>query len=248
MRLREKIAMITGAGSGIGEACALRFAQEGAIVVCAGKQLAGESETADAIRAAGGAAEAFELDVSDEQAVLRVLDETIQRHGRLDILVNNAGIGGGSWDQTIAVNLSGVYYGTLHAAARMAERGGGSIVNVASILGLVGAGKSPGIPELDPAAYVASKHGILGLTKSFAISYARHGVRVNALCPGYIETPMIEGMLANPETRGALEALHPIGRLGRSDEVASAALFLASDDSSFVTGASLPVDGGYTAQ
>jgi NAD(P)-dependent dehydrogenase (short-subunit alcohol dehydrogenase family) len=130
----------------------------------------------------------------------------------------------------------------------MAERGGGSIVNVASILGLVGTGKFPDIPDLDPAAYVASKHGILGLTKSFAISCAKQGVRVNALCPGYIETPMIEGLVADPEIRAALEALHPIGRLGRPDEVAAAALFLASDESSFVTGTSLAVDGGYTAQ
>jgi NAD(P)-dependent dehydrogenase (short-subunit alcohol dehydrogenase family) len=248
MRLEGKVAVITGAGSGIGRACALRFAREGATVICAGKHLADEAETAAGIRSAGGTADARAVDVSDEQAVSEVLDETLRLYGRLDILVNNAGIGAGSWDATIAVNLSGVYYGTMHGAGLMAERGGGSIVNVSSILGLVGTGRLPDFPELDPSAYVASKHGILGLTKAFALSYARLGVRVNALCPGYIETPMIAGLVSNPEIRGALEALHPLGRLGQADEVAAAALFLASDDASFVTGTALAVDGGYTAQ
>ncbi len=248
MRLERKVAVVTGAGSGIGRAAALLFAREGATVVCAGLQAADEEETAALIRAAGGSAEALQLDVTDEQAVATVLERTVERYGSLDVLMNNAGIGPGPWDKTIAVNLSGVYYGLRHGAARMAEQGGGSIVNVSSILGLVGAGQSPDSPGRDPAGYVASKHGIVGLTRAFAISYGRKNVRVNCICPGYIETPMTTAALENPAARAGIEGLHPIGRVGRPEEVAQAALFLASDEASFVTGAALAVDGGYTAQ
>lgn len=248
MRLQNNVALVTGAGSGIGRACALRFAAEGAAVMCIGTHFEGEIETAKEIERAGGVAEARRVDVSDEDAVVRALDAALERFGRLDIVVNNAGVGGAPWDKTIAINLSGAYYGTLHAATRMAERGGGSIINVASVLGLVGTGAFPDFPDLDPTPYVASKHGILGVTKSFAISYASRGVRVNAICPGYIRTPMIEGLVGNLEMRQALEALHPIGRLGKPEEVAGAALFLASSDAAFVTGIALPVDGGYTAR
>lgn len=247
MRLPDKVALITGAGSGIGKACALRFAAEGAAVMCAGIHLEDERATAEEIRAAGGTARAVAVDVSREADILSGLYETFRHFGRLDIVVNNAGIGAAPWSRTIEVNLGGVYFGTLHGAERLAERGG-SIVNISSILGLVGAGRLPDLPEMDPAAYVASKHGIIGLTRSFALSYGPRRVRVNAICPGYIETPMIEALVSNPPMREALVALHPIGRLGRAEEVANAALFLASDDASFVTGSVLAVDGGYTAQ
>jgi NAD(P)-dependent dehydrogenase (short-subunit alcohol dehydrogenase family) len=247
MRLEGKVAVVTGAGSGIGEAIAMRFAEEGATVVCAGLHLARVEDTAEQIRNVGGIGLAMPLDVSSEDAVAAVLDEVQRRYGSLDVLVNNAGIGD-VWERTIAVNLSGVYYGTNHAARRMAEQGSGSIINVASILGLVAATPLADLPELDASPYVASKHGVIGLTKAFAISYARRGVRVNCICPGYIETPMIAPLLENPAIRQALEKLHPIGRLGRPEEVAAAALFLASDESSFVTGSALVVDGGYTAQ
>lgn len=244
-----KVALITGAASGIGRAAARLFAAAGAKVMCADIDLEGVRETADGI---GDAASATLLDVSDEAAVKKALQETLDVFGGFDVLFNNAGLGGGhGYERTLAVNLHGVYYGLAHGAELMAERGGGAIVNTASVLGLVGM-HSP-VPRerpIDPSgvSYVASKHGVVGLTRQFALYYAPYGVRVNAVNPGYIETPMSDTVRDQGPLQARFEELHPMGRLGLPEEVAEAAVFLASDRASFITGVMLPVDGGYTAR
>lgn len=255
MQLRRKSALVTGAASGIGRATALRFATEGALVACADIDAEGAQDTSAQITEAGKESLAIRIDVADEDSVKTALGDCIDELGSLDILFNNAGIGGGdSWDETIGINLSGVYHGLLHGAQIMAERGGGSIINTASILGLLAPTPRPNTSNSvlgEPpraTAYVASKHGVIGLTRSFAVRYGHEGVRVNAICPGYIETPMTASIRDTNEGLSHLESLHPIGRLGLPEEVASAAVFLASDNASFITGVALPVDGGYTAR
>ncbi len=241
MRLEGKVAMVTGAASGIGRATSLTLAREGAAVMCADVNTAGAQATADAIAAAGGTAAVVALDVTDEEAVQAALAATVEQLGALHILVNDAGISGRTHDyhDVIDVNLNGVYYCMKHGAALIEQHGGGSIVSLSSIMGLVG-GSAPG--------YTASKHGVLGLTRNYALMYGGRGVRVNCVNPGYIETPMTEFMLSDEARREDALDLHPIGRLGRAEDVANAILFLASEDASFVTGVALPVDGGYTAQ
>ncbi len=241
MRLEGKVAMVTGAASGIGRATSLTLAREGAAVMCADVNTEGAQETADAIAAAGGTAAIFELDVTDEEAVQAALAATVEQLGALHILVNDAGISGRTHDyhNVIDVNLNGVYYCMKYGAALIEQHGGGSIVSLSSIMGLVG-GSAPG--------YTASKHGVLGLTRNYALMYGGRGVRVNCVNPGYIETPMTAQMLEDVQRREDAVGLHPIGRLGKAEDVANAILFLASDDASFVTGVALPVDGGYTAQ
>ena len=241
MRLEGKVAMVTGAASGIGRATSLTLAREGAAVMCADVNTEGAQETADAIAADGGTAAVVELDVTDEEAVQAALAATVEQLGALHILVNDAGISGRTHDyhDVIDVNLNGVYYCMKHGAALIEQHGGGSIVSLSSIMGLVG-GSAPG--------YTASKHGVLGLTRNYALMYGGRGVRVNCVNPGYIETPMTEFMLSDEARREDALGLHPIGRLGKAEDVANAILFLASEDASFVTGVALPVDGGYTAQ
>ena len=248
MKLEGETALITGAGSGIGKAIALLFAQEGAKVVAADINEESAAALARQIQDTGGQARSLPVDTSSEAHVQSAIQSTLDTWGRLDILVNNAGVGGPAytWDQVIAVNLSGVYYGCLHGLEAMKKLGGGAIINMASIAGLVGA-TAPGIPGGFGYPYGAAKHGVIGLTRQFALDGAPT-VRVNCICPGFIDTPLIAVVKqAQPLTEWAVSNT-PLGRLGRPEEIARAALFLASDDSSYMTGAPLIVDGGWTAR
>lgn len=254
-QLKGKVGVVTGAGSGIGRATALAYAAEGARVVVSDLNEESANETRDLIVKAGGEAVSLRVDVAQEDENEALVRKAVDSFGRLDIAFNNAGIEGiisatadyprDEWDKIIAINLSSVYFGMKYQIAQMREQGGGgSIVNTASILGLVGFDQTPG--------YTAAKHGVVGLTKVAALENAPLGIRVNAVNPGFIETPLVmeRGVKAG-ESREAydqLVALHPIGRLGRSEEVAAAVVWLSSDAASFVTGISLPVDGGYTAR
>lgn len=249
MKLDGKGALVTGAGAGIGGAIARLFAAEGARVLVAEIDEESGRATARAIEDAGGASRFLRTDAGQKDDVKAAIAATVEAWGGLDVLVNNAGIGGPTrtWDEIIAVNLSGVYYGCLHGLEAMRGRGG-TIVNMASMAGLVGA-TMPGLPGgFGSHAYGASKHGVLGLTKQFALDGAPDGVRVNALCPGWIETALTEPFKQFPPIRDWAVDGTPLGRMGKAEEVAKAALFLASDDSSFMTGAPLIIDGGWTAR
>src|SRR5687768_3061246 len=245
--LENKVAIITGAGSGIGKATAELFAKEGAKVVVSDIDESHGKSAVEAIIKKGGTAFFVKADSSKPEDNEALVKQTIQQFGMLDIAVNNAGIGGplgatgeypiDGWKKVIDINLSGVFYGLRYQIPAMLQKGG-SIINVASILGQAGTKFSP--------AYVAAKHGVVGLTKAAALEYADKGVRINSIGPGYIKTPLLESL--DDATMKALVGLHPIGRLGESDEVAELILFLASPKSSFVTGYYYAVDGGYLAQ
>lgn len=250
MILENRTAIVTGAASGIGRAVALAYAREGARVIISDIDAEDGEETVRLIERATPGAEAVFVradsgNPEDNEALVRT---AVERFGALHVACNNAGIGGelnpladlsiDGWRRVIEINLSGVFYAMRAQIPRMLEAGGGSIVNMASILGQVGTAEAGG--------YVAAKHGVVGLTQTAAIEYAPQGLRVNAVGPGYIATPLLESLTA--EARAALVGLHPIGRLGQAEEVAELVMWLCSDRASFVTGAYYPIDGGYLAR
>lgn len=254
-RLKGKVAVITGASLGIGKATAIMFAREGAKVAVTDILDEEGREVVKEILKAGGEAIFCYLDVSREFAVQDVMDEVFQKWGRLDILINNAGIAGinapthevteKEWDKVMEVNVKGVFFCTKYAVGYMRQSGGGSIVNISSIYGIIGA------PDVPP--YHASKGAVREMSKTDALIYASDNIRVNSVHPGFIWTPMVEGYLKDTgstldEGRENLKALHPIGRVGEPDDVAYGILYLANDESSFITGEELVIDGGYTAQ
>jgi NAD(P)-dependent dehydrogenase (short-subunit alcohol dehydrogenase family) len=250
-RLAGKVALITGAGNGMGRAASLLFAAEGARVVVADTLDESGHATVAAIADAGGESAFVHVDVTDENEVAEMVRFATTTFGRLDVLYNNAGIMPGgdggttetgvpTWDRVMAVNLRGVWLGCKHGIPAMVESGGGSVVNVASFVALMGAAT----PQI---AYTASKGGVLAMTREIAVEWARRGIRANALCPGPVETPMLAELMADPDWARRRLVHVPMGRPGRAEELARAALFLASDDSSYMTGSALVVDGGITA-
>lgn len=250
-RLGGKIVLVTGGASGIGRAACLRLGQEGALVCVADVAADGTLAVAREIEAAGGRAEPLPLDVTEGEAVAAAVQGIAERHGRLDGAFNNAGIEGPAiktadypddeWDRVLAVNLKGVWWCMKAELDQMVLQGGGAIVNTASIAGVRG---FPGA-----SAYVASKHGVVGLTRSAAVEYAHHNIRVNAVCPGFIETPMAARVGASGRVKpSAMADLAPIRRMGEAREIGDAASWLLSDEASFTTGVTLEVDGGYAAR
>jgi NAD(P)-dependent dehydrogenase (short-subunit alcohol dehydrogenase family) len=246
---KDEVALVTGAGSGIGRAAALAFAEEGASVVVSDVHIENGEDTVRMIRGTGGKADFVAADVSRSSEVENLIYQSVRQHGRLDFAFNNAGIEGlmagtadcteENWDQTIAINLKGVWLCMKHELRHMLERGAGVIVNCSSVAGLVG------FPQLP--AYVASKHGIVGLTRTAALEYAQQGIRINAICPGVIHTPMVD-RLQHEHPGLELAAGEPIGRMGTPEEIAGAVVWLCSERASFVTGQAWAVDGGWVAQ
>lgn len=247
-----KVALITGGGSGIGREAALGFARGGAKVVVADVDEVGGNETVEMVAAAGSEATFIRTDVSKPEEVEAAVAAAVDRFGGLHIVVNNAGIGGEAnltgdyslegWHKVIDINLNGVFYGMRYGIPAILASGGGSIVNVSSILGLVGWATAP--------AYVTAKHGVSGLTKAAATEYAQQGIRVNSVHPGFIETPLLTKAGITPGTDGYafIAGKHAMNRLGTADEVARLIVWLASEEASFVTGSNVAVDGGYTCQ
>ncbi|MBL8172508.1 MAG: SDR family oxidoreductase [Acidobacteria bacterium] len=245
-----KVALVTGGNAGIGRATALEFARNGAKVVISGRREKEGNEVVAEIKAAGGEAIFVKTDVSKENEVKALIDQTLVTFGRLDFAFNNAGVEQNltplpeqteeTYDQIMDINVKGVWLSLKHQIPAMLKTGGGAIVNNSSVAGLVGMGMVP--------IYVASKHAVVGLTKSVALEYAKQNVRVNAVAPAAVETRMYQDFANTPQMKQMLNAAHPVGRVGQPEEIASAVLWLCSDSASFVTGQTFPIDGGYTAQ
>ncbi|MCX6000556.1 MAG: SDR family oxidoreductase [Chloroflexi bacterium] len=249
--LDGKIALITGGGSGIGLAAALAFAREGAKIVIADVAVQSGESAAQRIRTSGCEAVFLRTDTTRSDEVKALVDETVRRHGRLDCAFNNAGLGPGhsktadfteeEWDRVLNVNLKGVWLCMKHEIVQMLRQGDGAIVNTSSVVGLVGFRGAP--------AYVASKHGVVGLTKAAALEYASSGIRINAVCPGVTRTPMTDSIIAaHPKIAELYRDMHPVGRLAEPEEIADAVVWLCSDAASFVTGHPMVVDGGLVAR
>ena len=250
MRLGGKVALVTGGSSGIGRVSALAFASEGARVTIADVNVEGGEETVGMIKETGGEAMFVKADVSKAADVEALIERVVERYGRLDCAFNNAGVDNlhfpvgelleEEWDRVIDINLKGVMLCMRYEIPQMLINGGGAIVNASSVAGLIGTPMSP--------SYTTSKHGVVGLTRSAALDYARRGIRVNAVCPGVIKTPIVEAYLKEtPEAEAQLATQSAMGRMGEPEEIAAAVLWLCSDASSFVTGQALAVDGGWTA-
>ncbi|QRO02023.1 SDR family oxidoreductase [Archangium violaceum] len=250
-RLEGKTALVTGAGSGIGRAVAIAFAREGARVIVSDVNVAGGEATVAAIQKQGGETRFIRCDISKSSEVEALVRGTVEAFGRLDCAVNNAGIAGlmaptgdypeDAWDQVIATNLKGAWLCMKQEIQQMLKQGGGSIVSTASVAGLVGIQMAP--------AYVAAKHGLVGLTKAAALDYAKANIRINAVCPGVVRTPMVTVSTdQSKELEAALMAAEPVGRMAQPEEIAEAVVWLSSGAASFITGAALPVDGGFVAQ
>lgn len=247
-RLKDKVAVITGGGSGMGRASSLLFAAEGAKVVVVDRVIAAGQDTQRHIADAGGEATFVRADVSDRAEAKEMVAAALSTYGRIDILFNNAGIEGPSvklleyeeedWHQVIAVNLTAVYYGMRAAIPPMIDQGGGVLLSTASVAGVVGLGRS--------SAYAAAKAGVIGLTRTVALEYGPQNIRANCICPGFVSTPML-GRVLGERPESALLSLAPLRRVGQAEDIARAALYLASDDASYVTGVPFIVDGGYTA-
>src|SRR4030095_13314660 len=252
-RVEGKVALVTGGASGIGRATALTVAREGAKLIVADLNADGGQQTVHVIKEKGGEASFVEVDVTSASAVEAMISKTVETYGRLDCAHNNAGIAGriraplhqcpeDVWDQVLAINLKGVWLCMKYEIIQMLRQGSGAIVNTASIMVLVGSWSGT-------SAYNASKHGVVGLMKTASLEYARAGIRVNAVCPGYIRTPLIDhALLTRPEMEAQIITRHPVGRMGQPEEIAEAVVWLCSDAASFVTGHTMTVDGGYVAQ
>jgi len=254
--LAGKVTLVTGGASGIGRAAAFACAREGARLIIADTQEEGAQQTVHLITEKGGEASFVQTDVTRATEVEALISKAVKRYGRLDCAHNNAGISGRGiagdhraltaeypderWHQVIAVNLTGVWLCMKYELQQMLKQGGGAIVNTASAAGLVGL--------VGNAAYVASKHGVVGLTRTAALEYAKQGIRVNCVCPGYIQTPMTAPGIQDPDGMARMIASEPVGRIGNPEEVAEAVVWLCSDAASFVTGHTMAIDGGYVAQ